>query len=244
MATAGGQRGGGPERAHAPDLASGPAVRLSPEESRHLVRVRRARAGDVVVLFDGRGGSAVGTLVEADPRAACVRVEGPYPDREPRREVTLAVALPEPPRADLLVGVLAEMGVARLVPLLTARTHPRRAAMAVERAPRWHRLAVEAAKVNGRARLLEIAEPLPYARALAAPAVLLDPDPGAPLLPGLLPATGALPRLLVGPEGGFTPGELDEARAAGVPRARLGAAVLRVENAALAAAAIALAVAG
>lgn len=244
MATAGAGRGVGPERAHAPDLPGEGEVVLTSEESRHLVRVRRLRGGDAVVLFDGRGRSAVGTLVAADARAARVRIDGPYPDREPARAVHLAVSLPEPPRADRLVSVLAEMGVARLTPLRCARTHPRRAEMAQERGERWMRLAVEAAKVNGRARLLEITEPLAFAAALSEPAIVLDPDPAAPLLPTFLPERGPLPCLLIGPEGGLTTEELGLAAEKRVRIARLGAPVLRVENASLAAAAIALAAAG
>lgn len=242
MPTHGDRRGGGPERAYAPDLPEpGGTVVLSPGESHHLVRVRRLRGGDAVVLFDGKGGSVVGTLVEAAGRAAEVRVDGAWPDREPERAVRLAVSLPEPGRADRLVGVLAEMGVAALAPLVAARTHPRRARMGEERRERWERLALEAAKVNGRSRLMRIEAPRTLAQVLREPSVLLDPDPAAPSLTSVLPPSGDLPWLLVGPEGGFTTEEVEQARRAGAPTARLARPVLRVENAALCAAALALA---
>jgi 16S rRNA (uracil1498-N3)-methyltransferase len=240
MATAGAGRGVGPERAYAPEIPPEGEVALPPEEARHLVRVRRLAPGDALVLFDGRGRSAVATLVRVGRGVAIARVDGPWPDREPARPVRLAVSLPEPPRADRLVSVLAEMGVAELVPLVAARTHPRRAAMVAERADRFHRLAVEAAKVNGRARLLAVAPARTLADALREPCVLLDPDPAARPLLEALADRETLPLLLVGPEGGFTDDEIALARAAGAEVSRLGIAVLRVENAALAAAAVAL----
>lgn len=243
MATAGDRRGPGPERAFAPALGAtlGDVV-LSPEESHHLVRVRRVRQGEPVVLFDGVGGSVLGRLAEAVPGRAVVTVEGPYPDRAPPRALVLAVSLPDPGRADDLVAVLAELGVARLVPLQAARTPRGRAALPARRRERWGRLCREAAKVSGCSRLLEIAEPRDLDEVLAAaPAVcLLDPDPAVPRLGAILPATGDLPWLLVGPEGGFDPDEVRRAEAAGALRVRLGTVALRTGTAAMAAAAQAL----
>jgi hypothetical protein len=96
MATAGDQRGVGPERAFHPQLAAGETVTLSDEESAHLVRVRRVARGEAVVCYDGRGGSFVGTLTHADPRAAQVTLDAPYPSREPGLRVTVAASIPEP----------------------------------------------------------------------------------------------------------------------------------------------------
>jgi 16S rRNA (uracil1498-N3)-methyltransferase len=241
MATAGDGPGPGPERAHLDPLPAGGPATLGAAESRHLVRVRRAAVGDPVVLFDGRGSTRIGRLLVADGRRAEVLVLGPYPDREPARPLTLAVSLPEPSRADAMVAQLAELGVARLLALVADRTPPGRADLAARRAERWGRLLLEAAKVSGRSRLLEVGEPIRFPAALAGPAVLLDPDPAAPPLRVALPALGPLPALLVGPEGGFTEEERRLAAAAGAPRASLGRTALRIETAAVAAASVALA---
>lgn len=240
MATAGDGPGPGPERAFLAPLPPGGPAALDAAESRHLVRVRRAVAGDSIVLFDGRGTTRLARLLVADGRRAEVLVLGTYPDREPARDVTLVVSLPEPARADAMVAQLAELGVSLLVPLVATRTPPERAGFAVSRAERWGRLALEAAKVNGRSRLLAFGPPVPFAAALAGPAVLLDPDPGAPPLREVLPPAGPLPALLVGPEGGFTSEERGLAAAAGAGRASLGRTALRVETAAVAAASVAL----
>src|SRR5262245_27595219 len=137
MATRGAARGPGPERAwHAPLPAAGP-VTLCADESAHLVRVRRVRAGDPVVLFDGTGTTRAGRLVAADPRAAVVMVEGDAEDREPSRRITLAVSPPEPGRADELVQSLAWLGVSRLVPLVCERTPRGRDDLVSRRRTRW-----------------------------------------------------------------------------------------------------------
>lgn len=243
MATAGDARGPGPERAFAPVLpAGGGEVILSAEESHHLVRVRRVGVDDPVVLFDGAGGSVLGRLAEAVPGRAVVAVREPYPDRVPARPLVLAVSLPEPGRADDLVARLAELGVARLVPLTAARTPRGREALPARRQERWQRLSREAAKVNGCSRLLEISRPLVLEAALAEAeaACLLDPDPRVPRLASVLPAQGTLPWLLVGPEGGFTGDEVRAAESAGALRVRLGSVALRTGTAAIAAAAQAL----
>jgi 16S rRNA (uracil1498-N3)-methyltransferase len=244
MATAGDRAGSGPPRAYARPLPPSGPVTLDAEESAHLVRSRRAVAGDEVVLFDGEGATALGRLVWPDARAAVVEVVGPYPDREPEEAVRLAIALPEAGRADAMLAALAELGVTEVRPLSTERAHPDRLDMPVRRGERWARILRESAKVSGRSRLLALGPPLALADALGGAAgdvLLLDLDPTLPGLLDRLPAAGALPLLLVGPEGGFSPAERARALAEGVPRASLAATVLRTETAALAAAATALA---
>ena len=247
MATAGDRRGAGAERAFCAPLPASGTVTLTPDESLHLVRARRVREGEVVVLFDGAGRTAFARLAAANPRGATLTVEGPAPDREPARLVGVAVALSASGRADDLVARLAEMGVSLFVPLVSERGAADPRAAAEKRTERWARLAREAAKVNGRSRLLEVAPPMPLqdvprwaaSRPEAYSCVCLDPDPSAPGLLRVL-ATAKAPLLLVGPEGGFSAAEAEALSAAGVPRATLGPCVLRTETAALAAAAAAL----
>ncbi len=164
---------------------------------------------------------------------------GDYPDRSPAVRIRLAVSLPEMGRADRMIQALAELGVAEVAPLVTNRTPSGRAEQAVRRTPRWQKLAREACKVNGCARALTVGEPLALGAALAAGALLLDPDPAAPALQAL-PDEVTWRWVLVGPEGGFTPEEVAAAREAEAAVARIGATALRVETAAMAAAAILL----
>ena len=242
MATAGDQRGVGPERAFHRGLALGTEVVLSPEESHHLCRVRRVAVDDPVVCFDGEGGSVLGTVVDADPRGARVRLQTPYPSREPAAEVTIAASVPEPARADAMVATLAELGVRRWIPLRCARTPARRMELVDRRRARWGRAAQEAAKVNGCARLMAIASPRAFAEVIASADYLLDPDPRAGTLAAALhgrPATRIC--LVVGPEGGFADEELRVASDAGLQAVTLGTCALRTGTAAVAAAAVCLA---
>jgi 16S rRNA (uracil1498-N3)-methyltransferase len=243
-----GPRREAPRAWHPEPAATGATVRLSPEESAHLVRSRRLGAGDAVVLFDGRGGSFAARVVVPDPKGTEVRIEGSAPDREPIRPIVLAASPPEGSRADALVSGLAELGCTRFVPLLCERTPPGLRDRVLARAERWRRLTVEAAKVNGRSRLLVVEAPEDFAAALAraagGPPILLHPHPapgrGAPpALGALLDEEGSLPPLWIGPEGGFSPAEVDRALSAGARIARLGSTILRVETAAMAAAAVA-----
>ena len=242
MATAGGERGAGAERAWAPELGGdeGTEVLLDREESGHLVRSRRVRAGDAVVLFDGAGTLRDGTLVGDDPKAARVLLGGAHPARDPGRTLRLAIALPEMGRCDRMLAMLAELGVAEVAPLTCARADPGRPAQAVKRAGRWAKLAREALKVNGASRALVVGPARPIDNLVSDGAVLLDPDPSAAPLAAVLEGVCPTPWLVIGPEGGFTAAETSAARAAGAPIARLGAPALRVETAAVAAAAVAL----
>jgi 16S rRNA (uracil1498-N3)-methyltransferase len=246
MATAGDRRGAGPERALCRPLPDAGVVRLDRDEAHHLVRVRRVGPGDEVVLFDGEGGTCLGRLVRADAGGADVEVVGPYADRTPARPVVVAVAWPAGAEADELVATLAEMGVAAVVPLRTAREPSDPADRIARRADRHQRLAREAAKVSGSSRLLAI-HPSQTLDALfagrgareGAQTVLLDPDPEAAPLGEVLADGPVL--LVVGPPGGFTDEERAAAERAGARTASLGACALRTVTAAVAASAIALA---
>lgn len=216
---------------------AGGRAMLDGDEARHLARVLRARVGDAVVLFDGRGRSWPARVT------AIGRAEVELATGEPRVEVTsgrvltVAVALPKGERQKWLVEKLTELGVAKLVPLVTERGVAEATPGALERLERG---VIEASKQCGRDTLMEIATPATVAELVAAkPAagIGLVTDPGgAPLDP-----TGWHEQAevigLVGPEGGFTPAELALAAAAGWERVALAPHVLRVETAAVALAA-------
>lgn len=255
MATRADGRGAGPERAFCRPLPTSGTVRLSPDESRHLVRARRVRVGDEVVLFDGEGVSVRGRLASEGDREgrAAVDVAGPGPARIPRRDIAVAAAFPGAGRADDLVALLAEVGVSVLVPLATERAEVDPAEVLSRRRERFLRLTVEAAKVNGCARTMAILDPLSVADVAAAEragqssvsgsghrAILLDTDPALPSLGEVL-RSRPKPLLLVGPEGGFSDSEVALLTGAGVPAASVSGLALKTEVAAMAAASIALA---
>ena len=212
---------------------------LEGDEARHLTRVLRAKVGDTVSLFDGRGRewparvAAIGRdRVELDTAEPAI---DPQPAGIP---VTLAVALPKGDRQKWMVEKLTELGAARLIPLETTRGVAEATASAQAR---LERVVIEACKQCGRNTLMEISAGRPLDRLLAeVPAgacVVIAHPGGTPLDVAAMPTTATEIIALVGPEGGFTDEELGVADRAGVIRISLGPHILRVETAAIALAA-------
>jgi 16S rRNA (uracil1498-N3)-methyltransferase len=217
----------------------GQQARLLGAEAHHLAHVMRAKPGAEVTLFDGSGDEFL-ARVERVGRAdieLCVLSRHAV-DREPSVAMTLGVAMPKGDRRRWLVEKAVELGVARLVPLETARGKERESAPA-----RLRQAAIEASKQCGRNRLMEIAASMPLADYVAsAPAGGLrlfahsSQHEARQRFDEVVQAQ-AMPSdifLAVGPEGGFTPDELELALARRWRAVSLGPRVLRVETAALA----------
>jgi 16S rRNA (uracil1498-N3)-methyltransferase len=216
---------------------SGRAV-LSGDEARHLARVLRAKIGDTVSVFDGRGRAWL-ARVKAIGRSDVELETGEPVEDVPLRgpTLTIAVALPKGDRQKWLVEKLTELGVDRLVPLVTERGVAEATPSAIERLERG---VIEACKQCGRNRLMEIAPPATVAELVAGKdsgtiALLADPRGTTLDLNSIESATAIL--ALVGPEGGFTNAEAETARAAGFQPVSLAPHVLRIETAAIAVAA-------
>ena len=211
---------------------------LAGDEARHLAKVLRAREGDEVVLFDGRGREWPARVVRIGRDTVDLDAGTAAVDAAPTGlRLTLAVALPKGERQKWMVEKLTELGVARLVPLETTRG----VAEATEGArARLERGVIEACKQCGRNTLMEIAagQTLEYVlSARTADALRVIAHPGGGALDAAMPATATSVIALVGPEGGFTDDELAAAERAGVSRVSLGPHILRVETAAIALAA-------
>ena len=199
-----------------------PAVTLPPEESKHAARVLRLSTGDRVTVFD----AVEAWSGEIDALGPPVRVR--LLERLPRPSlprVVVAAAVPKGARLDWMVEKLAELGVAAFQPVRFARSV---AELGEGKGRRLEKIALAAAKQSG-APVMAIAAPIDVA-ALPADAWLASPGATASFAPGA--AT-----VVIGPEGGLTREE--EARF--VRRASLGASILRIETAAVVAAARCLA---
>ncbi|HPF39925.1 MAG TPA: RsmE family RNA methyltransferase [Phycisphaerae bacterium] len=220
---------------------------LTGRERRHAVDVLRLSVGAEVALFDGRGAQALAGVVAIT--ADEVRLElrtSPERIRSSPIALTLAVAAPKGSRGDWLVEKCAELGVPRLVLIDTQRSEvqPREAKL-----DRWRRKAVEAAKQSGAASVMRIESGRSIAEVLAGVSaegcVVYGATSGdAPSLHTLLDdldrvAGGEKDVLcVVGPEGGLTEAELGLLASRGARAMTLGAPTLRVETAAIAAAAV------
>jgi 16S rRNA (uracil1498-N3)-methyltransferase len=223
-------------------------VVLDGPEGRHAVSVRRLRAGEEVVLTDGAGTGAYGTVaaVEGKDRLE-VAVTDVRTEPEPAPRITVVQALPKGDRGELAVETMTETGVDAVVPWQAARCITQwKGERGAKSLAKWRATAREAGKQSRRLSFPEVTEAATtreVVRLLAGAdfAAVLHEDGGVatPLATAELPAAGHLV-LVVGPEGGVSPEELDAFAGAGAGPYRLGSSVLRTSTAGTAAVALLL----
>lgn len=218
-------------------------VVLTDEDHRYLTRVLRLGIGETVTLFDGKSVEATARIMRIGPRALELKIEERRPvEAIGRPEVTLIQALAKGDKLDLVVQKATELGVARVIPVTTARAVTRLdsgAMRTLSRRARWQKIAREASRQSGRLDVPEVEGVTGLSTALQASpkdALKLIFWEGARQngLRDVLPDTP--PQQIVfaiGPEGGFTVEEVEAAREAGFIPVGLGPRVLRTETAAL-----------
>lgn len=227
-------------------LAEGTLFPLPPGPAQHLTRVLRLGAGDPLTVFNGRGGEHAACIESVHRGEVMVRAGKMEPlERESPLRATLLQGIARGDKMDQIVQKATELGVARVIPVLTERGNVRLGAEAAQRKQQhWQGVAIAACEQCGRNRVPEVTLPETLAAAVAATdadlRLVLTPDEVAGSLPALLATAGgeATPgsiALLVGPEGGLAPPEIRAAQLAGFKPCRLGPRVLRTESAALAA---------
>jgi len=223
-------------------LGEGARVELDQSQANYLGNVMRLSEGAEVLLFDGSSGEWLGRVADAGRKRMTLTIERRTRETEIIPDVWLAFAPVKRTQTDWLVEKATELGVARLMPVITQRTIVERV-----KTERLESIAIEAAEQCGRTVLPLIDEPVALAR-------FLEPrDAGRTLYfadeTGGEPAASAFRSgpalLLTGPEGGFTDQERELIRAAdNAVAVSLGPRILRAETAALAALAAYMAVAG
>ena len=227
-------------------VVPGAVVEVSGDEAHHAVAVRRLREGEPVMLTDGLGTSVTGPVSSTGKRVFAVAVSSVTHQERPEPAITVVQALPKGDRGELAVEVLTEVGVDRIVPWAASRSV---AVWKGERAAKshakWQATAREAAKQSRRSWLPTVT-PLASTGDLtdlvagADLAVVLHEDATAPLSAVDVPASGRI-LVVVGPEGGIAPDELEALVTAGAVSVRLGAEVLRTSTAGVVAVAALLA---
>jgi 16S rRNA (uracil1498-N3)-methyltransferase len=208
-----------------------------PEESAHITRAARARAGDEIDIFDGKGNRYRAVLRSVSGGLAAGEVKEKLPSPEYRTRLTLCFAVVARPALESILEHCTEAGAAVFQPVMASRVQFDLFSDWERRAGRLLQIVTAAAKQCGRGSLPEVRRPEKLDDLLAAggPAVFaaaggLCADEAAKTLGG-----PAELKLFVGPEGGFTKGELDFARSGGAVFMDLGLYTLRAETASLAA---------
>lgn len=208
------------------------APTLADDDQHHLFRVLRLRDGEVVSVSDGHGSWRPCTV-----SGESLVESGPIESTGASASVcVIAAAIPKGDRCEWMVQKLTEIGVHRIVLLHCERSVVRwDGDRARKQVARLQRIVREAAMQSRRVVLPEVVGPLSFGDVLAPNVVIAEPGGSA-----WSPPSGDV-TVLIGPEGGFSPTELEQAAVAGGRLVSLGDHVLRVETAALVAAVRALA---
>jgi 16S rRNA (uracil1498-N3)-methyltransferase len=220
-------------------LTAGAAVQLDSDQVHYLRGVLRLGPGDGLALFDGCSGEWRAVIETLGKHAGIARLERQTRPQGPAPELRLLFAPIKRTRIDLIVEKATELGAARLQPVITRRTNVARV-----NTDRLRAVAREAAEQTERLSLPEIDEPQRLDQALAAfppdrILILCDESGTAPPIARVLAEGPAPLGVLIGPEGGFAPDELDGLRKLPfVTAVGLGPRILRADTAALAALAV------
>jgi len=227
-------------RFHVPGVSADPGViDLPADEAHHLRDVVRLKAGEPVHVFDGHGREWAGRVAEVTRRRVTVALERAVTAvAEPPVRVTLCSALLKGDQMDALVRDATMLGVAAIVPVISAHVSvPRAAARSAAAVARWQRVALASAKQCGRAVVPAVSAAIAFDAVLSGvtkdPIIIcVEPALGLDTPPADLPrpATARL-LLLVGPEGGWSADELAAARRHGALPLALGPRTLRAETA-------------
>ena len=229
-------------------LIPGSLVELPPVTASHLAKVLRARSGDELILFNGDGREFNGAIEAVRGSRVSASVgDGRQVDRESPLAITLVQCAPRGDRMDFIVQKATELGVVRIVPILSQRSVVRLdKAQAESKAIHWRAVAVSACEQCGRNRLptIEAAQPLLNYLGESArntgPRWVFEPESapnaGTPAQgPGGAAHAAIDAEIAIGPEGGFASDELEAFRVAGFSQIGLGPRILRTETAAIAA---------
>lgn len=220
-------------RVHAP-LAAPPSVELTRAEAHHVTQVLRLGVGAEVAVFDGRGREWLGHIVSLTRASVVVDlISVRDPVVEPPVHVTIAVAVLKGGHMDAVVRDATMLGVAEVAPFVSARAVVPARGRQASATDRWERIAVASAKQCGRAVVPAIRPTTEYRELLRASDAALRVLCVEPGLAGGA-ADGNLPRpdralVLVGPEGGWSADELEDALRAGARRLDLGPRTLRAD---------------
>jgi 16S rRNA (uracil1498-N3)-methyltransferase len=218
-------------------LGPGPVL-LDGDDAHHLGTVRRFVSGEIVTLFNGDGFEYSAVVESVNKRTTMLKVtDRRIAERESKRHVTIASALPKGDRFDFLIEKLVELGCSKLIPLMTKRSVVK---PSEEKREKWERAVIEASKQCGRNRLMTISAPQRFdswITTVSGVRYLLHTDEEQ-LFPRILstePITVA-----IGPEGGWSEAEIKAAIDASWSIASLGTRTLRIESAALVATTLAV----
>jgi len=219
----------------------GNSITVSGREAHHILNVMRLKKSDKVVAFDGTGREYIGIIKTGSPKSLVIEItETRTPPKEVGPEITLIQAVPKKEKMDYIVEKAVELGVDKIIPVMTERTivkwndDKRRSC-----AQRWRRIAVEASKQCGRSDIPEIVDLTDCRAAFKKTAeddiklIAALSDEAIPLKEALGGLKGRRVSAAIGPEGDFTADEVKAAKALDFKLVNLGPRVLKSDTAGL-----------
>ncbi|GAB3912919.1 ribosomal RNA small subunit methyltransferase E [Microlunatus endophyticus] len=217
--------------------AAGTTVVLDGPEGRHAATVRRIRPGERVIIADGTGRGIAGPVTEADKSSVTVEVQQTMFTPEPELRITVAQALAKGDRSDIALEMITELGATKIIPWQSARSIVRWSGDRADKSlARWQATVREATKQSRRLRI-PVVDHVASTKQLAAAIddhdlTLILHEEATIRLPELeLPTAGRI-MIIVGPEGGIAPEELELLVATGGRPALISDGVLRTSTAA------------
>lgn len=222
------------------DEIMGNRAALTGDHARHLAQALRAKVGQE---FDISTGSEVrrGRIATISPERVEFELREAVAHSD-QAEITAAISIFKFDRMEWAIEKCTELGVARIVPVIAARTEPHLAASSRKRAERWRRIAKQASEQSRRVSVLEISEPMKFKELPGMTGdtrIVLSETEKRLMLKDAVPQQSHSILLAFGPEGGWKEQEIAGLREHGWLSASLGGTVLRAETAVIAAVAVA-----
>jgi len=218
-------------------LKVGQEIILPNESAHYLLNVLRLRQGTSVILFNGQGGEYIASLIATSKKNAQLQVlEYKAIERESTLQLTLVQAISRPERMDYTIQKAVELGVQRIIPVITERSPPLDKTKISKREQHWRKIIISASEQCGRNRLLLLNKVLPLTAWLVAEpprenCIVLSPT-GKKHLPTIIKSAEPI-TALIGAEGGLSEAEIQLAIRANYQDIRLGSRILRTETAAI-----------
>jgi 16S rRNA (uracil1498-N3)-methyltransferase len=219
-------------------------INVTGEDYNHIKKVLRLKCGELITLSDGEGLEYVAEIVEFGDGFVHTKVVESFKNTtEPPIKVTLYQGLPKSDKMDFIIQKSVELGITKIVPVLTERTVVRLDSEkdALKKCERWNRISLEAAKQCNRGIIPKIEIPISFKEAIKQ-----TENKALSLIPYEKEAKNSLKQILkrvdsiseisvfIGPEGGFTEQEIEQAVSFGLSSVTLGPRILRTETAGIA----------
>jgi 16S rRNA (uracil1498-N3)-methyltransferase len=220
------------------DICEG-CVFIKGQDSEHIRTVLRLQPGDHLLVCDGENGQYDAVIISADKNGINVKL-GPYTflDSEPAVSITLYQSLPKSDKMDSIIQKSVELGVYAIIPFQSVFSVSRISGDDRKKTDRWQKIAREAARQSGRGIVPKVSMPVPFDAVLDAVKgheiiLAAHSDEKELLLAKVLADKKSVKNIgiLIGPEGGFSPPEIESLMQQGAVPVSLGKRILRTETA-------------